>query len=56
LGQWSGAGGAVCEDHLAFCGEFLGFARRTLGLKNPIFNSARAHAIRTDQFPRTPST
>ena len=26
-GQWRGAGGAVCEDHLAFCGELLGFAR-----------------------------
>jgi hypothetical protein len=21
VGQWGGAGGAVCEDHLAFCGE-----------------------------------
>ena len=28
VGQWGGAGGAVCGDHLAFCGEFLGFARR----------------------------
>ena len=26
VGQWGGAGGAVCEDHLAFCGELLGFA------------------------------
>ena len=26
VGQWSGAGGACCEDHLAFCGELLGFA------------------------------
>ena len=22
VGQWGGAGGACCEDHLAFCGEF----------------------------------
>jgi len=28
VGQWGGAGGAICEDHLAFCGELLGFARR----------------------------
>jgi len=21
VGQWGGAGGAVCEDHFAFCGE-----------------------------------
>ena len=26
VGQWGGAGGASCEDHLAFCGELLGFA------------------------------
>ena len=26
VGQWGGAGGAICEDHLAFCGELLGFA------------------------------
>ena len=25
VGQWGGAGGAVCEDHFAFCGELLGF-------------------------------
>merc|ERR1712159_477105 len=25
VGQWGGAGGACCEDHLAFCGELLGF-------------------------------
>jgi len=28
VGQWGGAGGAGCEDHLAFCGELLGLARR----------------------------
>ena len=28
VGQWGGAGGACCEDHLAFCGELLGLARR----------------------------
>ena len=28
VGQWGGAGGACYEDHLAFCGELLGFARR----------------------------
>ena len=28
VGQWGGAGGAICEDHLAICGELLGFARR----------------------------
>ena len=26
VGQWRGAGGASCEDHLAFCGELLGCA------------------------------
>ena len=26
VGQWGGAGGACCEDHLAFCGELLRFA------------------------------
>ena len=26
VGQWGGAGGACCEDHLAFCGELLEFA------------------------------
>ena len=26
VGQWGGAGGAICEDHFAFCGELLGFA------------------------------
>ena len=24
VGQWGGAGGACCEDHLAFYGELLG--------------------------------
>jgi len=24
VGQWGGAGGAFCEDHLAFCGELWG--------------------------------
>merc|ERR1719362_1587276 len=23
VGQWGGAGGAICEDHFAFCGELL---------------------------------
>ena len=27
MGQWGGAGGAICEDHFAFCGELWGFAR-----------------------------
>merc|ERR1712138_262428 len=27
VGQWGGAGGAICEDHLAFCGELLGLRR-----------------------------
>ena len=27
VGQWGGAGGAICEDHFAFCGEFLGSRR-----------------------------
>ena len=26
VGQWGGAGGAICEDHLAFCGEFWAYA------------------------------
>ena len=21
VGQWGGTGGAICEDHLAFCGD-----------------------------------
>ena len=25
VGQWGGTGGAICEDHFAFCGELLGF-------------------------------
>ena len=25
VGQWGGAGGAICEDHLAFCGDLRGF-------------------------------
>ena len=28
VGQWGGAGGAICEDHRAVCGELFGFARR----------------------------
>ena len=24
VGQWGGAGGAICEEHLAFCRELLG--------------------------------
>ena len=27
VGQWGGAGGASCEDHLAFCGELFVLAR-----------------------------
>ena len=27
VGQWGGTGGAICEDHLAFCGELLGLRR-----------------------------
>ena len=23
VGQWGGAGGAICEDHLTFCGNLL---------------------------------
>ena len=30
VGQWGGAGGAICEDHLAFCGELLGCGGLTL--------------------------
>ena len=44
VGQWRGAGGAVCEDHLAFCGE-LWSLRRCLGLENPFF--ASIYAART---------
>ena len=25
VGQWGGAGGACCEDHLVFCGELWGY-------------------------------
>ena len=43
VGQWGGAGGASCEDHLAFFAAsywvearlFLVVARRRLGWKNP---------------------
>ena len=34
VGQWGGAGGACCEDHLAFCGELLGL-RRLARLEKP---------------------
>ena len=36
VGQWGGAGGAICEDHLAFCGELLGFAAHAR-LEKPVF-------------------
>ena len=47
VGQWGGAGGAVCEDHLAVCGELFGFARR---LEKPEFFSSQtcdANALQT---------
>ena len=31
VGQWGGASGAICEDHLAFCGELLGLRRLDSG-------------------------
>jgi len=38
VSQWGGAGGAFCEDHLAFL-RWAMFARRLIGLKNPIFST-----------------
>jgi len=38
VGQWGGAGGACCEDHLAFCGELLGLRRLDSAWKTRIFN------------------
>ena len=40
VGQWGGAGGASCEDHLAFCGELLGL-RRLARLAKPDFSAHR---------------
>ena len=28
VGQWGGAGGAICEDHFGLVEAFVGFARR----------------------------
>ena len=36
VGQWRGAGGASCEDHLAFCGELLCAAAENR-LEKPVF-------------------
>ena len=36
VGQWGGTGGAICEDHLAFCGE-LCVMRRLTRLEKPVF-------------------
>ena len=47
VGQWGGAGGACCEDHLAFCGELLGFARRTW-LEKPDFSTHQKNTPRRD--------
>ena len=48
MGQWGGAGGASCEDHLAFCGELLGlrggFARKLARLGKPDFFSPKRRA------------
>jgi hypothetical protein len=58
VGQWGGAGGAVCEDHLAFCGELLGLAGLTRLEKPEFFNLTKKtlkHATRRDAL-RTPST
>ena len=58
VGQWGGAGGASCEDHLAFCGELFGVARRLrLGLENRFFNSPlkRRAANSLEGTPATPT-
>ena len=47
VGQWGGTGGAVCEDHLAFCGELSGFAGRVTRLEKPVFFNSQKNAART---------
>ena len=40
VGQWGGAGGALCEDHFAFCGELQAFAQADSASQNPILTSS----------------
>ena len=55
VGQWRGAGGASCEDHLAFCGELFGFARRLkIGLKTRFLNSQKNIADAAQKRARRP--
>ena len=37
VGQWGGAGGAGCEDHLAFCGDLRGLRGGLTRLGKPVF-------------------
>ena len=54
VGQWGGAGGASCEDHLAFCGELLGDGFDS-ACKTRFFNSKKKRrrdcALRTTPSP-----
>ena len=43
VGQWGGAGGAICEDHLVFAVSFL--VRFKLDLKNPIFQLTKTRLL-----------
>jgi hypothetical protein len=48
VGQWGGAGGASCEDHLAFCGV-IGLARRLTRLAKPDFFNSPARTPPTQR-------
>ena len=52
VGQWGGAGGAICEDHLAFGGELLRLRGRAKLAKPFFFHlDARVCAIRVSCKP-----
>ena len=45
VGQWGGTGGAICEDHLAFCGELFGFAGAGLTLSAYTMDASEWDAV-----------
>ena len=54
VGQWGGAGGACCEDHFAFCGELLGFARLETRLEKPVFFQLKKITTRRERSRDAP--